>query len=119
MSDSHATFYHGPFELNFKSQKAGQTTYTKRDGKTTASYRGPTGVRGLRFGLMQKENGTFVITRVRTQVADVCLRRPIPVQGTGPGGTRLTMYGAELYLEKAIKANPGQRAKLVQLLARL
>src|SRR5438067_196889 len=118
MSDSHAIFYHGPFEINFRSQKSGESTYQKRDG-TTAPYRGPTGVRGLKFGLMQKKTGAFVITRVRSQVMDVCLSHPITSQSTGPGGTRLTRHGAELYLEKAIKANPRQRANLRALRSRL
>jgi hypothetical protein len=119
MSDSHAIFYHGPFEVNFKAQKPGQTSYTKRDGKTTAPYRGPSGVRGLRFGLMQKRDGAFVITRVRSHVADVCLRKPIPAQGTGPDGTWLTRHGAELYLDAAVKVNPGKRAQLHALRALL
>ncbi len=115
MSRTHAIFYHGPFETNFSPQQPGQTEYTKRDGKTKAPYRGPRGVTGLRFGLMQKRDRSFVITRIQTPTADVCLANPIRGQGIGPSGAWLTDDGAKRYLEAAIKANPAQSTELEAL----
>ena len=105
MSRNHAIFYHGPFEMNFQSQQPGQSEYTKRDGNTKAPYRGPGGVTGLRFGQMQKRDGSFIITRIQSTTADVCLKNPVRGQGIGPNGAWLTDVGAKGYLEAAIKAN--------------
>ncbi len=112
MSRTHAIFYHGPFETNFSWQQPRQAEYTKRDGKSRAPYRGPRGVTGLRFGLMQKRDGSFVITRIQAPTADVCLPNPIRGKGIGPSGAWLTDDGAKHYLEAAIEANPVQRTDL-------
>lgn len=112
---SHALFYNGPFETNFRTQRPGATEYTKRDG-TTAAYRGPKNVSGLRFGQMEKAlTRAVVIARVQGPESDVCLVNPIPGRETGPNGAWLTLTDAAQYLDHAIRANPRQRRKLESL----
>lgn len=115
MPRSHALFYHGPFEINFDSQRPGKTKYIKRDG-TTAPYRGPSDVSGLRFGQMEKA-GTraMVITRIQGPDSDVCLQKPTPGRAIGPSGAWLTPSRAAHYLERAIRANRRKREELEAL----
>jgi len=116
MDSKHAVFYHGPFEQNFSLQRPGKSKYVKRDGKTRAEYRGPAGVRGLKFGQMEtKDPRALVVTRIQSPGRDICLKRPVPGLNSGPQGAWISHLGAKRLLEKAIRVNREQRAELIPL----
>jgi len=111
----HALFYAGPFEDNFPAQQPGTAGFRKRDGSNVSTFRIPANSTGLRFAQMQKKGRKDVITRILAPGVDICLSKPIPGQGTGPQGTRLTSEGASAFLTAAIRANPRLSAELRSL----
>lgn len=113
----HSIEYQGPYELNLDRVRKGARTYLKRDG-SEAEFRGPAGINGLRFGLLQKAGGGgFVIARIQFGSIDLPLKRPIESAGIGPMGKRLTKVGALTLLDDARKSNPHLRAKLKRIAA--
>lgn len=111
---THALYYHGPFELNFRDQLGSGGSYLKRDGKTRSPWRGPSSITGIRFGQMEKKSRKHVITRLTSFDSDVCLNTPVPGKDSGPNGTRLTREGALAFLEAALKVNPELRDVLLE-----
>lgn len=120
LQQSHAIFYHGPFEVNFVVQQPGSIEYKKLDG-SSARYLGPEGVSGLRFGQMEKAGSRKIeIVRIQSDFADVCLQHPIPsMNNIGPKGAWVSADRATEYLRAAISANPGQETELASFWALL
>jgi len=113
----HAIEYQGPYDQNIERIRNGARTYLKRDG-SEAEFGGPSGVDGVRFGLLQKAGGAgFVIARVQFGTLDIPLKRPIDSAGIGPRGKLLTKPGTVALIERAKKANPDRRADLDRVAA--
>jgi len=113
----HAIEYQGSYEKNIERIRNGARTYLRRDG-SEGEFGGPSGVDGVRFGLLQKAAGAgFLIARVQFGTLDIPLKRPIKSAGIGPRGKRLTKPGALALLKQAKRANPDRRSDLDRVMA--
>jgi len=118
---SHALMYHGSFESNFSSMKAGATSFVGSDGSENTIPDWPDEADGLRIGYMEKAGKRFVAVRVMDDKADIMLGNELllhPPSHMGYGKrfshepTIIEDDAAKQLLHDIIEKNPDQRAEL-------
>ena len=118
---SHALMYHGSFEANFSTMKAGATSFMGSDGSQAQIPDWPDEADGLRIGYMEKAGKRFVAVRVMDDKADIMLGNELlldPPSHMGYGKrfshepTIIEDDTAKQLLNDIIEKNPDQRAEL-------
>ena len=123
----HAYMYHGAFERNYSSLRAGATTYQSRAGAATTIPEWPSEVNGLRVGYMERSGKKFFAVRVQFADHDIVLSKPVALDRLRHLGNR--RFAAEptivdddcasAFLDDAIEQNPDQNAELALLINRI
>lgn len=113
--------YHGSFESNFSTMKAGATSFTGSDGAQAQLPDWPEEADGLRIGYMEKAGKRFVAVRVMDDKSDIMLGNELLIDppshmGYGkrfsPEPTIIEDDTAKQLLNDIIEKNPEQRAEL-------
>ena len=124
----HALMYHGGFEANFPSLKAGARTFLGSDGSERVIPEWPDDAEGLRIGYMEKAGKRFVAVRVMDDQNDVVLANELLLDapshmGYGkrfsPEPTLIEDDAARQLLNDIITRNPAQSADLVAMRGRM
>ena len=124
----HALMYHGGFEANFGQLKPGTKTFLGSDGTEHVLQDWPDEADGLRIGYMEKPGKRFVAVRVMDDAADIVLEQELLMDppshlGYGkrfsPEPTIIEDEVARQLLRDIIERNPGQRADLSAVWARM
>lgn len=124
----HALMYHGGFETNFARLKPGAATFLGSDGAERALPEWPAEADGLRVGYMEKPGKRFVAVRVMDGASDIVLQQELLMDppshlGYGkrfsPEPTIIEDEVARQLLRDIIERNPGQRAELSAVWARM
>jgi len=124
---NHAYMYHGGFERNFHTLRAGATTYQTRTGAAAPIPEWPAGVDGLRVAYMERRGKKFYAVRVQFDGHDIVLKNPVlldPMRHLGnkrfaAEPTTITDEVAETLLDDLIEKNPEQQKDLALLINRV
>jgi hypothetical protein len=120
--------YHGGFENNFDSLKAGARTFKGSDGSDHVLGEWPDEADGLRIGYMEKAGKRFVAVRVMDDQSDIVLRNeqlidPPTHMGYGKrfsaDPTIIQDDAARALLDDIIARNPDQRSELEAVKSRM
>jgi hypothetical protein len=120
----HALIYHGGFERNFPTLKAGATSFTGTDGAEHALQPVPAEVNGVRVWYMEKAGKKFAAVRVQHGDNDVVLKNEVlidPARHMGYGNRfapEPTLVESELMatlLADIMAKNPDQRNELAKI----
>jgi len=124
---NHAYMYHGGFERNYHTLRAGATTYQTRTGVTVPVPEWPADVDGLRVAYMERRGKKFYAVRVQFEDRDIVLRKPVVIDPMRHMGNR--RFAAEptvvdddcasALLDDVIEQNPEQRVELALLINRI
>ena len=113
--------YHGGFETNFPTLKAGARTFKGSDGSDRVLGEWPDDADGLRIGYMEKAGKRFAAVRVMDDQADIVLQNeqlidPPTHMGYGKRfGAEPTIIqddAAKALLDDIIARNPDQKNEL-------
>ena len=124
----HALRYHGSFEENFESLKAGARTFRGTDGADHEIPPWPSKADGIRVSYMEKAGKRFAAVRVEHGDTDVVLRNEVLIEpgrhmGYGqrfsPEPTEIADEVARMLLDDIIARNPDQRAELEPIRSKL
>jgi hypothetical protein len=116
--------YHGGFERNFPSLKAGSTSFTGTDGGEHKVPDVPKEVNGVCVGYMEKAGKKFAAVRVQHGSNDVVLKNELLLDAArhmgygnrfSPEPTIITDEVMATLLEDIMSKNPDQRNELAKI----